>query len=408
MKGIIKMIEKVTNESSDIVKGRDEFTSATRKALAERVAWRCSCPGCGQLTVGPSHENEKKTTNVGEAAHITAASKGGPRYDPNLTSEDRKSISNGIWMCRHHARLIDSDDKNYSPETIRQWKIIAENNIYQELKDCTNKIDLPYTLVQIGKDHIFRGIWKKVENKKWTFIVKDFVYGDLNSLKDFCFKINNKKVIDFDKFIVIESQGDGRVIGNFAEWELNNDKEFEFSFITNERIERLHTNEIGTDLKLSDSGDLVIENGDLATVEGVDTAIQKILICLSTVKGEDIFNREAGSVFLKYYWDFKDNIELLGSLLKLELSRLSTVPVSLEHFKQTKGVQLNFINRILSARVISNQKENNRIPIEIKFEFSDGNLWSGKLNILIPDKEETSRIANLGLDETFTQKVTGR
>ena len=106
---IIKMIEKGTNESSDIAKGRDDFTPATKRALADRVAWRCSCPGCGQLTVGPSHENEEKTTIVGEAAHITAASKGGPRYDPHLTSEDRKSISNGIWMCRHHARLIDSD-----------------------------------------------------------------------------------------------------------------------------------------------------------------------------------------------------------------------------------------------------------------------------------------------------------
>lgn len=369
--------------------GRDDFTKATKRALAERVAWRCSCPGCGQLTVGPSHESEKKTTMVGEAAHITAASKGGPRYDPNLTSEERKSISNGIWMCTHCAKIIDSDYTIYSPETIRKWKTTAEKETYQELKYFSNKINSHYTLVQIGKDHIFRGVWKKVENKKWTFIVKDFVYGDLNSLIDFCSKINDEKVAYSDKFIVIESQGDGRIIDNFVEWELNSDKEFEFSFHTNERIERLHTNKIGIDLKLSDSGDLVFE-----TVEGVDAAIQKILVCLSTVKGENIFNREAGSVFLKYYWDFKDNIELLSSLLKLELSRLSTVPVSIEHFKQTKGVQLNFINRILSAIVISNQIENNRIPIEIKFEFSDGDLWSGKINIRIPDKEETSRIAS--------------
>lgn len=34
----------------------------------------------------------------------------------------RSSIDNGIWMCRTHAKLIDSDEATYTVEQLHQWE----------------------------------------------------------------------------------------------------------------------------------------------------------------------------------------------------------------------------------------------------------------------------------------------
>lgn len=104
---------------------RDDFTEATKKLLAERVGYICSNPFCRRVTVGPQIGGEK-TVNIGEAAHICAASPGGKRYDPEMTSDKRKSVDNGIWMCRTHAALIDRDEKYFTVEMLKKWKEDAE------------------------------------------------------------------------------------------------------------------------------------------------------------------------------------------------------------------------------------------------------------------------------------------
>jgi hypothetical protein len=100
---------------------RDDFLSATIRTLAARVAYRCSNPACGRQTSGPAVD-ETKAINVGEAAHITAAASGGKRYNASLTHDQRRAESNGIWLCRLCARLIDTDERRFPEELLRQWK----------------------------------------------------------------------------------------------------------------------------------------------------------------------------------------------------------------------------------------------------------------------------------------------
>ena len=104
---------------------RDYFSQKTIDTLCERVGGKCSNPNCRKETKGP-HSNPQKRISIGEAAHITAAAEGGPRYNPDLTPEERSSIENGIWLCRSCARMIDSDEKVYSVELLRMWKHVAE------------------------------------------------------------------------------------------------------------------------------------------------------------------------------------------------------------------------------------------------------------------------------------------
>lgn len=105
---------------------RDDFTQQTKDKLCERVGGKCSNPNCRKETKGP-HSDPRKSVSIGVAAHITAASEGGPRYDPNMSSEERRSIENGIWLCSTCAKMIDSDADAYPAELLHEWKKVAED-----------------------------------------------------------------------------------------------------------------------------------------------------------------------------------------------------------------------------------------------------------------------------------------
>lgn len=105
---------------------RDEFLTATKEALAERSGFRCSYLGCSNATVGPSDESDTAVARTGVACHITAASPGGKRYDSNLTPQERRDISNGIWMCASHSIEIDRDEARYTVNVLKHWKQISE------------------------------------------------------------------------------------------------------------------------------------------------------------------------------------------------------------------------------------------------------------------------------------------
>lgn len=111
---------------------RDEFREPVKRVIAARAGFRCSDPDCQKFTVGPTVDTTKKF-NIGAACHIAAAAKGGPRYDPSMTPEQRKHPDNGIWMCRTHADLVDDDAVKYSLDLLRTWKREAEERVLREV-----------------------------------------------------------------------------------------------------------------------------------------------------------------------------------------------------------------------------------------------------------------------------------
>jgi hypothetical protein len=115
----------------------DDFSEQAKKALASRVGSHCSNPDCRVLTSGPQ-EDPAKAINLGVGAHITAASPGGPRYDAELTPEERCSPTNGVWLCQNCAKLIDNDPIQFPVELLRNWKSAAE----REASDHVGKASL--------------------------------------------------------------------------------------------------------------------------------------------------------------------------------------------------------------------------------------------------------------------------
>lgn len=115
---------------------RDDFSEDIKRKAAARVGYRCSNPRCRKLTSGPSSDS-KRALNIGVAAHITAASPGGPRFDPSITKNKRSSIENAIWLCQNCSTLIDRDDRKFTVELLQEWKQQAERTASIDVKAGT-------------------------------------------------------------------------------------------------------------------------------------------------------------------------------------------------------------------------------------------------------------------------------
>jgi hypothetical protein len=111
---------------------RDDFTSRTIDEIARRVGYRCSNPACQRATVGANAARDR-AISIGVAAHITAASSGGPRFDPALDKDARRHESNGIWLCQDCAKLIDSDVAHFTVEQVRGWKRDAQARAFRDI-----------------------------------------------------------------------------------------------------------------------------------------------------------------------------------------------------------------------------------------------------------------------------------
>ena len=111
---------------------RDDFPQSVKRTLSHRVGLRCSNPDCDADTAGPKAD-PSKTTNIGVAAHIAAASAGGCRYDASMTPHERRSLSNAIWLCQNCAKMIDADAQTYTVRVLQVWKERAERDAKHRL-----------------------------------------------------------------------------------------------------------------------------------------------------------------------------------------------------------------------------------------------------------------------------------
>ena len=110
---------------------RDNFTQSVIQILYKRAGGRCC--RCAASTFGPVSNNPRKAVNIGQAAHIAAAAPLGPRYDPDMTPEDRTSATNGMWMCSNCHDIIDRDVEEFPIIRLRKMKREAERRAKNEM-----------------------------------------------------------------------------------------------------------------------------------------------------------------------------------------------------------------------------------------------------------------------------------
>jgi len=111
---------------------RSQFPPPVRRNLSNRAGNKCSNPDCRAPTSG-AQRGGNAAIDVGIAAHITAASPGGPRYDHTLSPKDRNSLENGIWLCIKCHALVDHDPGKYTIGLLHVWKRHAEDASHNEV-----------------------------------------------------------------------------------------------------------------------------------------------------------------------------------------------------------------------------------------------------------------------------------
>jgi hypothetical protein len=108
------------------MENRAEFAAPVRQIIAERAGYQCSVLNCGRLTVGPGPRSAQ-VINIGMAAHIYAASPGGPRGTGGLSALERSDPENGIWCCYTHGKAIDANaGAVFSVAQLIAWKRLHE------------------------------------------------------------------------------------------------------------------------------------------------------------------------------------------------------------------------------------------------------------------------------------------
>ncbi len=153
---------------ADTTNTRDDFNPKTVDALARRASFICSHPDCRCLTLAASEFDEMKFIYTGVAAHITAASQGGARFDASISPEERSDISNGIFLCSNCATMIDKNKGvDFSKELLVEWKEKHEKWARENLNKAIEN-----SIVIVDGEHHASGIGEVtgLEIKKATII----------------------------------------------------------------------------------------------------------------------------------------------------------------------------------------------------------------------------------------------
>jgi hypothetical protein len=89
------------------------------RALFAKSGNLCAFPGCPHPLV------DENNLFVGQVCHIEAAERGGERYNPAQTDEERRGYENLVLLCyRHH--VVTNDTRLYTVERLREIKSAHE------------------------------------------------------------------------------------------------------------------------------------------------------------------------------------------------------------------------------------------------------------------------------------------
>ncbi len=107
------------------------ITDKEWKMLISASGGYCAFPGCDQH-LAESSTAQDGGSFLGQAAHIIADSRQGPRGRSELSDQDRDKHTNLILLCGVHHKLIDDQPRTYSVPVLQQMKRDHEDRMRQQ------------------------------------------------------------------------------------------------------------------------------------------------------------------------------------------------------------------------------------------------------------------------------------
>lgn len=355
---------------------RDDFSDKTKIALALRANYRCSL--CDIATSGPGEESPSAVVKIGVAAHIHAASSGGRRYLTDMAPEQRSDITNGIWLCANHSTEIDEDETRYTADFLRQKKSEHERRVSAEFSGVAIPgADLDFLV--IGQDLVCIGELIGTDGIEWRLRIDHFFIGDLSTLIKFSERFD--RIDPYDRYVLVNALGDGRQLAAAPAWQ-KIDPGYVVSCQVRESFPRISAHNLPTDLALSDTHDMFVVNGKLATVSGLAALPQKIKMCLSILRGEMLFNRTFGTR-IKEYFDLFHDSPWFQRLIQLEVIRMACIPYS-DSITQRAYTPLHSVSRVLSIEQLPSEPADNWLPFRFHLEVEGVGPWQCDIPIFVP------------------------
>ena len=101
-----------------------QYRQSHRRRLDTLSMNQCSAPDCVRFLIARDHE-----TIVSKICHIEAASNKGPRFNPDMSDDDRRHFNNLILLCDECHSIIDNMDNEakYPKELLQEWKAAHES-----------------------------------------------------------------------------------------------------------------------------------------------------------------------------------------------------------------------------------------------------------------------------------------
>lgn len=357
---------------------RDDFSKPTKRVLAFRAGHRCSFPGCGKPTSGPSDEAPDRHVNVGVAAHIYAAAPGGPRAAPEMSQDERIAITNGVWLCQTHGKVVDSDKVRFTADVLKKMKTAHEALVRAELEGGDSHLHSS-DFIALGPNLVFTGELVGSKDATWEVRIDHFLIGDLATLIDYCEGFDQTALVD--RFVLVNALGDGRQLAASPDWQ-KVDASYRLSMKVRSSAPRIDAHNLPADIALDSNHDIFMKNGDLAMVSGLDALPQKISTSLSTQRGELLFDPTFGTRIGEYFGLFI-NSPWLPHLLKLEVIRMACIPVDVGAAQQPY-TPLRCVSRVQSVELLPSGPETNWIPFRLHFDVQGVGPWDCDVPIYIP------------------------
>lgn len=342
---------------------RDDFTKRIKNDLALRASYQCSY--CKTSTVGPSDEASNAVTMIGVAAHIAAAAAGpgARRYDHSMTSEQRGSIDNGIWLCASCSVLIDRDEVRFTPQYLHELKRKHEASRRLKGQDDVNHDDI----IAIGPRLIALGSVLRFGPDGCRFRISHFLEGDIREL--WTLGVDFGQWADEERYVLSNELGYGGLLSQppaIERTEFGHEVTVQMQAATDRRDAMTIKTMCAKTLRMLD---------------GMDAMESLFSNVLSLAHGTWFTDLQSGS-FISDYHERYAGSAWLSRLIMMDIIRLSFVPRK-SRAANKEWAPLAWVNRVNSVSIPSFELTDQYLLIHVDAELAGVGNWSGVLPVFI-------------------------